>query len=1196
MKINFMKVKKTFQLFTMILFFLCSTAIYSQNLRLDLKNVSLKEAMEKITEQTGYRFFYENSLESVLKSKVSIKSENEQLEKVLTRLFSVVKISYKIAGKSIALNIEKKTGTKKAENADSKVSGRIIDSKGLPVIGAVISVKGGNEYVVAGNDGSYSINASEEDVLVANSVGYKTAEFPVVGRSVVDMTLEEDVQMLDDVVVTGYQTISRERATGSFVKVTSEDMKVKPVSSIAKALEGMVPGMESNGSNRFVIRGVGTMQSQKDIDPLVVVDGFAVQGFSNGTNPFDMVNPNDVESVTVLKDAAATSIYGARAANGVIVITTKSAKNKDKININFDARVTVLSKYDLEYYMDFADGQTQLDYMMQMEKYSTLFDFNPYSNAKNPKTFVPELTQLIYEYKRAGNLSESEFNTAVSKLMSNEGKWVDDYNKYFFRNAIQQQYNLGINGSSRKNKYMFSLMYNNNLGSSIGNSDNRVLLNFNDTYKFIDKLSLNVGVTANYRSSVNNGVSVGSLKEYTTPFTRLFNEDGSYAHIPINGTVYAPILFDKYEDVTEYSWTYNPLQDRDQYNSTSSSMSLRFQSSLEYEMFKSLRISLRGQYETAVATSQSEVFDGAFAIRDLKNTYSKLDAATGKYKTFFPEGGSISKSGNQYQAYNLRAQIDFNKTIKEDHNITAMVIAEASSSTRNIFPYYSAYGYNRYTNAVLTSPDYVSKVTNIFGVKVRYPYPSLGSLDNREDRFVSAGANFAYSYKNKYVFSASARSDASNFLADDVKKKFSPFWSVGFVWNLSKEKFVSAQDWIDDLRMRVSYGTAGVAAGKNSMSTITTIKTFSGSVAFTNNEPYNAINLPGNPTLTWEKSRTLNTGVDFSFFKGQLYGSLEYYNRYSYDVLAEATVPYASQSTPTITYNNAAISNSGVELSLGSRLPVYKKDIVWKGDLNFSYNKSVVKKYNVTPAYPGGRYVVGLPMSPVWGYKLVGHTELGVLKMEGKDGSVIEILDKESSHLDDILEAGQGPNDNNWKRYYGTSTPPVNIGFTNTFEFYGFTLSFMITGKFGHLFTYDNYNTNIYPKSTDLALRSFAKDALEMDRSGYSKGLHTFPVLNEANTDIFNAGSLYDYSSRVFSSADWHIRDASHIRLNSVYFGYELPDRLFEKVMLKNVNIYFEAGNLGTIWVANDLGYDPEAMPGELKPLKTYLFGVRLNF
>ena len=144
-------------------------------------------------------------MESVLKSKVSIKSENEQLEKVLTRLFSGVKISYKIAGKSIALNIEKKTGTKKAENADSKVSGLIIDSKGLPVIGAVISVKGGNEYVVAGNDGSYSINASEEDVLVANSVGYKTAEFPVVGRSVVDMTLEEDVQMLDDVVVTGYQ-------------------------------------------------------------------------------------------------------------------------------------------------------------------------------------------------------------------------------------------------------------------------------------------------------------------------------------------------------------------------------------------------------------------------------------------------------------------------------------------------------------------------------------------------------------------------------------------------------------------------------------------------------------------------------------------------------------------------------------------------------------------------------------------------------------------------------------------------------------------------------------------------------------------------------------------------------------------------------------------------------------------------------
>lgn len=1110
-----------------------SISVYAQSINLDMKNVPLINVLNEITRTTGYKFVYSDNMNAVLRNQVTVKSDGEKLTEVLDKILKGLGIAYKIDGKHVAINFAEKVADLSIK-ASEEVAGLVKDEYDMPLAGVVVSIRNKNEYTVSDAGGKFVLSTAKKgDVLVFSCVGYSEKEIAVSNAAMI-VVMSEDVQMLDDVVVTGYQTISRERATGSFIKVTSEDLAIKPVTNISEALVGMVPGMVAN-NNRFVIRGVGTLQGQNDIDPLVVIDGFPVQGYSNGADPFEMVNPNDVESITVLKDAAATSIYGARAANGVIVITTKKAKSQDKININFDARVTVSSKYDLDYYMDFADGQTQLDYMLQMEKYSTIFDFDPYSDPSDPKIYVPEMTKLIWEYKRGGMISEAEFNSGIERLMDNEGKWIDDYNKYLFQNAIRQQYNLNINGASKKNSYYFSAVYNRETGSSIGDSGNRILLSFSDTYKILDNLSISMGITANYRNNTDNGVDVSSISDFTTPFTRLVDEEGDYLHVPAKSgwnalTVYEPIYREKYEGKVPVSWEYNPAQEIERHNYTSSTVGTRIQGSIDYKPVEFINISLKGQYESNNSQSKSELYENSFTIRDYVNMYSVLNPTTGNYDTHFPSGGRISKSGSQYSSYNIRGQIDFNKTFAEKHNITAMLIGEMSSATTENIPSYTAYGYNPITNAVITTPDYINRVECIYGYQTYYPFSGLGTLSTRDDRFLSAGANFAYSYDNRYTLSASARSDASNFIADDVRKKFSPFWSVGFVWNASRERFMSEIDWIDELRVRGSYGTAGVAAGKNSMSTLTTVSTRPGSVIYSNNEPYNTISLKGNPTLTWEKSRTINAGVDFSFFKGRLYGSVEYYNRYSYDVLAQASVPYIAQSTATLTYNNAAIQNSGIELQLGSMQKIADR-ITWKGDFNLAYNRNIVKEYNVIPTYPGGTYVVGYPMSPLWGYKLAGYTSEGLLKLEGKDGQVIDVVDRASTHYYDKLESGQQPEENNWKRYYGTIVAPVNMGFTNTFEIYGFTLSFMITGKFGHKFSYSN---SIYPSYGDCGLRSFAADALAMDRSGYTAGYHTFPVLNETNTDMFNAGFLYGYSSNLYNSADWHIRSASHIRLNNL--------------------------------------------------------------
>ena len=448
---------------------------------------------------------------------------------------------------------------------------------------------------------------------------------------------------------------------------------------------------------------------------------------------------------------------------------------------------------------------------------------------------------------------------------------------------------------------------------------------------------------------------------------------------------------------------------------------------------------------------------------------------------------------------------------------------------------------------------------------------------------------------------ASFRTDASNFQAEDVRDKFSPFWSFGASWLISNERFMERASWIDQLKLRASYGIAGVAAGKSGTSSVTTVAVHPGSLIYSGGESFNTIAERGNNTLTWEKSRTLNIGVDMAFFGHKLSGSAEFYNKYSYDVLANTTVPVISQGVESMLLNNAEIVNRGVEFSIGSDLSI-TGDLSWSGILNYSYNHNELKKFGFTGPYlaVGNSYVVGRPIGSFTVLKPVGYSPEGYVLLGGKDGSREPILDDESSHMMDFVtpREGQTLGDNNWAYYLGTMEPKSTLSFSNMFTWKGVTLSFMLTGQFGY-YVMTSYNDSFSPNSRNLAAYSKRLDkAFEVYDKGYANqaSYSELPLYNDDNKPNFLSGNGYSSMIQVSTYFRNNFIKGDYIRLNEVFLGYDLPQSLLSKQgVFSRIHVYAQASNLGLIWSANGK-MDPDYPLGSLKPMPVFTFGVKLGF
>jgi TonB-linked SusC/RagA family outer membrane protein len=1172
------------------------------------KNASLQKVFKQIQKQTGFDFLY--SVELVNKAgKVSVNLYNVSLEVAVKECLKGKQLGFHITNQTVVIKPEEIQPDKPAIETDIPevplpidVKGRVVNEKGEPVEGVSVIVKGINTGTSTNANGEFILpGVSPDAVLVLSSVNIETMEIPVKGKT--DLAIirvkTKIILGIDAVVVsTGYQVLSKERVTGASGKVNEEILAKRPVSNLSNALVGQIAGLVTDPTVGFIIRGRSTLSgSTLDRLPLLVVDGFPIEG------GFETINPNDVKSVDVLKDAAAASIYGARAANGVIIITTKGFGTKGRMNVTLNSYVSVGSQMDLDYYMNLVDSKTNLfydDYIYTTYKGTTNIR-DPWASTSF-RGSLGEYYSLLADRDR-GYITQEYFDAEKNRMMN--GSYKDDYEKYILRTPVSHQQNLIISGSTERNSYKFSILYDNDKTYLQNNNNDRVILGFTNVYAITPKIRYTFNSNITFFDQRNNAVNLAYAKSITSPWTRIFDEDGNYAR---HYAHYFEPMVKAFEPRLPYSMRYNFLEESALRDNQYKGTDIRLQNEFEINVARGLKLRPLFQYENFADDNESYFSPKSFAVRNLANIVAAPSTTNAdRFISQIPEGGILRYNGGlRRTSTKLRLQGDFNRTFGGRHEVVAVAGGELIASKRVSRSQDLKYGYTR-ENRNWAFFDFGAARNDIFGLNYlgtsitsesqNVVHPNSFSRQETifNERFVAGFANASYTLDKKYTVSASVRTDASNYISRSNRERFSPFYSAGLRWNLKYEDFIASAKFVDNLALRVTYGSSGNAAGKTSLLPFSVFSAQPPN-AETGNYQGGAISGRQNDNLTWEKTFSTNAGVDFSLFKGKLTGSIDLYRRLSKDLLAAVQTSNVIWSATSQTINAAKVLNKGIEINLGTTMPI-ARDFTWNGTLNFDYNTNKILEYNFLSTlilnYVGSTtFIAGLPTDRIMAIKIAGTSKDGYFLQQKKNGELVPLLNSGLSLAGFTLGntiPGMNPKDDDRMYYMGRSTPPATLGFTNTFNWKRLTLMTVMTGRFGHLI-----------RRTDQNL-FFSQGSWNYSRTGIEVLQQPTTVATTNNGNILpTLANRLSYGTantlRTFYG-DANLEKGSHIRLNEMYLGYDLSPKLLERAgnILRSATLYVQARNLGILWTNNQSKVDPEFIPGTIKPIRTFTFGARIG-
>lgn len=1149
---------------TALLMIVCSFSVsanvFSQDTKvtIQMENATLNKFFLSLEKQTSYRFVYSND-RLTADIPVNIKAKEEPLSKVLERVLMNTGLSYKVLENLIVIMPRQLSNF-------LVIRGKVLTPAGDPLPGVSIRVKGKAFGTATDSRGEFVLtNVGNNAVLVFSSIGYEVQEVPVNNQQSITVTMKQQVSALGNVLVlgsTGYQTISRERSTGSFGIIGKEQLE-KPALSIGQRLIGTTAGvqakLDADGNPTFEIRGQSTLYATAQ--PLIVVDGFAIQG------DFSTINPSDVESVTILKDAAAASIWGARAVNGVIVVTTKSARRGSPMKVEFSAFTRVGKKFDLDYVNPLASSSETVDY--------ELLSFGKWGGQINPGSLNnyyfgwSNVATALNEYN-LGFITAAQKDAVISKMRGLDNR--QQIRDNLLANPVNQQYNLTISGGSDKMINVLSLLYEANQSNFKETRNKKYIANFRTNARMTKWLDFNFSGMVYYNRADSNGVALADIQAMS-PYDMLLNDDGSYTNI---SQMYAP-LFSRLVPMSKFpyqNWGYNPLQEIRNRSLKNDQLNTRFQAGLTARVMKGLSLDTKFQYELFNTWRKRLYNNETYQVRNAVNTAASWDQTSGKITSNLPKGSILMQERNKAEAWNWRNQLNFQRFIGRKHEINFIAGTELNNIVNEFFGNPTTYGYNDETLTLGTFPNGPGgtffPIKNWQGSNQTFSYTN--SFSYRTERYFSAFANAAYTYNNKYTVSGSFRTDASNMITDDPKYRYAPFWSAGLSWQLSKEKFMYNVRWVDRLALRATYGYNG------NVDRSTAFKPLIGTAATPNiytNDFTATISSYGNPTLRWEKTGTVNLGIDYSLFRGKLYGKVDLYNKNGKDLIAQLSIP-AVNGTTTQKLNKAAMINRGIELELGTTMNLRGKDIIWNGSLNFSYNYNKVTHLFIAnyPAYnlTGGgttAYVEGKNASTLWAYQYAGVVNKQPM-VQGKGKDLYDFT---------AFSPGDG---RDYLLDMGTKVAPYTLGFLSSFKIYDFNLSFIVTGKFGHKFNRLSFN---YPVLWTTRVLPNKKLGDVMGKDGSS--LVPLPM-NDNEPRFYFWDRFYPY-------LNYLVEDASHIRMQEVNITYTLPRSILQKFSVNRLQFYLQGNDLFTI-TANHAGEDPEYPMNGMKPQPKLTLGLKLEF
>ncbi|MBD1431771.1 SusC/RagA family TonB-linked outer membrane protein [Sphingobacterium sp. DN00404] len=1044
------------------------------------------------------------------------------------------------------------------------ITGKVIaEADGEAIQGVTLAIDNHGHNTTSNNLGEFRFEIPPQTKRVLfNHISYAANHIqlqPDVHHYVIRMK-QLDREIAEVLVSTGYQNIPKERSTGSFELIDNELLNRSVSADILSRIEHVSNSVLFDrrrvGSPQISVRGISTIES--DASPLIIVDNFPYEGDINN------INPNDIANISILKDASASSIWGARAGNGVIVITTKKGKLQQPIKVTVNANLTFGGKPDVYYDRRFLNSPE----FIEVEKYLFANDYYTWMETEvSAPPLSPAVELLIKE--REGDLSTAEMLTEIENLTQIDVR--DDYKKYIFQSQLNQQYSLSLTGGNDNTSFYLHAGHDNNRPSLVRNNLNRTSINTSVSYFPIKALELSSQLvfTDHHESFNNTGLetinSGGGRSIY--PYAQLADGNGNPLSI---GRDYNRAFVAQAPDQGLLDWSYRPLDEISNANHRSRRSEIRINTLLKYNLSKEISMEGRYQYQNQYSNTRNLQERSLYYVRNLQNQYAYVDDG-GILQFPVPKGAILDNSTVNMHAHFFRGQLNLDKrwALHEINAIAGYEIRQAKTAGIDS----RLYGYD---DDKLTSVP-VDHITQFLVMPYYYnaTIPTGDYLTGLLDRNSSFFANMAYAYDNRYILSASARNDRSNLFGVKSNQKAVPLWSVGSGWRISSERFYPFSSTIPELKLRATYGFSG-----NVNKSLTAYATGVYSTDFTTGMPYLQLLTPPNPSLRWEKVRTINYGLDFTTKNGTVSGSIELYTKNGTDLIGkisiDPTIGHSVGGRNEFVGNNASLKAKGVDINLNFNKEI--RQVRLSSQLLFSYNRDEITRY----AYEQTTITSHFSPIPV---PVEGNNRhaLYSLRWAGLDESngdpqiyVGGEVNKDYSRIMSLL----GKED---VLYNGPSLPKYFGSWRNSVTVRNFTVGFNITYKLGHFFRRSSidyaalYNNSIGHVDFN--------DRWKTSGDGSSTQIPSMPAPGTSSTR--------DY---IYTFSDLLIEKADHIRLQDINLRYDFSRNSLRRIPFETISVYGYINNVGMLWRSNRYGIDPDYTSRIYPPVTTYSIGIKAQF
>ncbi|MFK1979603.1 SusC/RagA family TonB-linked outer membrane protein [Bacteroides fragilis] len=1080
--------------------------------------------------------------------------------------------------------------------ASRQVQGVVISSEdNMPLIGASVYIKAedlskdGNSPTITGVitdiDGKFNISVPEGVTrLFCSYVGHEVQELKLVpGKDQYEITLFPSAQMLDAVVVTGYQTVERCKLTAAVGKLNISDETIGAVKSIDQALAGQIAGLSVTSTSgapgapaKIRIRGTSSLNGTQD--PLWVLDGIPLEGTdvpqSNVLNDVSNIqqssiaglNPADIENITVLKDAAATAIYGARAANGVIVITTKKGKVGKPV-INFSSKFTYMPTLSTNR-LNMLNSQEKVD--LELELLRSNF---AYGDNKGGVSKIISGYGLTDAYKKGGwGALTPEAQTDISRLRNTETDWGD----ILFRDAFNQEYSLSLSGGNERVTYYTSIGYYQENGNVKGVGLDRLNIVAKTSYKVNRMLKFGVSLFVNRRNNKTYLTDTYGLvnpvyySRKANPYYQPFDANGNYVYdFDVQNNSDTDLGFNIFEERknTSNEETINAL-------SSIFDAELRFNDKLKFTTQLGLQLDKASKEQIADKES--------FSMRIIRKNSKYWDSASQSNKYFIPDGGVHKAYENTNSQITWKAMGEYRDSFNDIHELEVMVGTELRKTWYETL-FSAGYGFDRQT--LTTKPV-------VFPDEDRARQFPLHQKTYKENAYVSFFSTASYSLMNRYTFGGSIRFDGSDLFGVDKKYRYLPLYSVSGLWRLSNEPFMQGtRKWMDNLAFRVSYGIQG-NIDKNT-SPFLLGKYIVDNILPGGSEHMIDINSAPNKKLRWEKTQSVNVGLDFSVLNQAINLSVDYYYRKGTDLIGKQMLPLETGFVST-NINWASMVNKGVEVSLSTR-NVATKNFSWYTNLNFAYNNNKVLREAIPEAQtiPGRE---GYPVDAIFAIKTAGLDEEGYPLFYDKEGKKVTL--KELYRLQDPFGLGFTVNsdvtpaeERSFYSYIGSQDTPYTGGLINTFSYKNWELTANLSFNLGgYVRTTPSYNFINFDRGQNVN-----SDILDRWTPENTDGRLPALITSEKRADEYY---WYDQKSEIYKNLDIWVKKLNYFRLQNLRLGYRLPEKMTKSLGMGSASVAIEGRNLLVFGSSYKNFLDPESMYNPYAPPipKSITFSLNLNF